>query len=476
MEVSGKPHLAKHVVIVGGGISGLAAAYKLYELNPELKVTVLEAGNKCGGVISSLRQGELILEEGPDSILTQKPWALDLIKRLGLEKHVIETQKENRRTYVAWDGKLHALPDGFVMLAPTNFVSFFASTLFSPLGKLRMALEKFLPPKQDETDESLADFVRRRFGSEALERIAQPMIGGIYTADPEKLSLKATMPRFLDLEQKNGSVISGLMKSDRNASGARYSLFISLDQGLQLLIDTLTSKLSSVITTNTKVASIKKNGSGFEVETSAGRIINSDAVIVATSATQASRMLSGLDVSLSKHLAQIEYAPSAVLNLVYKKSDVPAFRGFGFVVPAKENSSIIACTFVSQKYAGRSPEGEIIVRTFMGGALAKDVYALDDQTLIENAKQDLKKYLQIDAEPKQSKLTRYPNSMPQYHLGHLKLIADIQQLCGTYTGFTLAGNYLQGPGIPDCICTGEAAAFSVLESLTLKGELQSSIG
>lgn len=192
MEISGKSSSKpKHVVIVGGGISGLAAAYKLYEINANLKVTILEASERCGGVISSIRQGQLILEEGPDSILTQKPWALNLIKRLGLEKHVIETQKENRRTYVAWNGKLHALPDGFVMLAPTNFVSFFSSTLFSPAGKIRMALEKLLPAKNSDGDESLANFVRRRFGKEALERIAQPMIGGIYTADPEKTQPKS---------------------------------------------------------------------------------------------------------------------------------------------------------------------------------------------------------------------------------------------------------------------------------------------
>lgn len=477
MEVSGKPSPKKRVVIVGGGISGLAAAYKLVEANQNLEVIVLEAGPKCGGVISSTRQGEVILEEGPDSILTQKPWALNLIKRLGLEKHVIETEKENRRTYVAWGGKLHALPEGFIMLAPTNFVTFFASTLFSPFGKLRMALEKFLPAKKDNKDESLANFVRRRFGNEALERIAQPMIGGIYTADPEKLSLKATMPRFLDLEQQHGSVISGLMKSDRKASGARYSLFIALDKGLGLIVDTLVSKLSAEsIRTNAAVAGIKKNNTGFSVELKDGESIQSDAVIVATPAIQAGQMLSSFDSKLSKLLSQIEYAPSAVLNLVYNKSEVPNFNGFGFVVPDKEKSSIIACTFVSQKYAGRAPKDTVLIRAFMGGALAKDVYLQNDEQLVESAKKELQKYLHINAQPKQAKLTRYPSSMPQYHLGHLELIADIQKLSGTYTGFALAGNYLHGPGIPDCVLTGETAAESVLEKLTLKGELQSSIG
>ncbi|MBX9878944.1 MAG: protoporphyrinogen oxidase [Candidatus Obscuribacterales bacterium] len=477
MEVSGETSKSKHVVIVGGGISGLAAAYKLLESNPNLKITVLEAGNRCGGVISSLRQGELILEEGPDSILTQKPWALNLIKRLGLEKHVIETEKENRRTYVAWDGKLHALPEGFIMLAPTNFVTFFASTLFSPLGKLRMALEKFLPPKSDHGDESLANFVRRRFGKEALERIAQPMIGGIYTADPEKLSLKATMPRFMDMEKQHGSVISGLMKSDRKASGARYSLFIALDKGLGLLVDTLVSKLpADSIRTNAAVAGITKDNAGFSIKLINDETIHSDAVIIATPAIQASQMLSSFDANLSKLLSQIEYAPSAVLNLVYNKSDVPNFNGFGFVVPAKEKSSIIACTFVSQKYAGRAPQDTVLIRAFMGGALAKEVYAQNDEQLVESAKKELKKYLHINAQPKQAKLTRYPSSMPQYHLGHLELIADIQKLSGAYTGFALAGNYLHGPGIPDCVLTGETAAESVLEMLTLKGELQSSIG
>jgi len=454
----------------------LAAANKLYETDANLKITILEASDRCGGVISSVRQGQLILEEGPDSILTQKPWALNLIKRLGLEKHVIETEKENRRTYVAWNGKLHALPDGFVMLAPTNFVSFFCSTLFSPIGKLRMALEKFLPAKDNDNDESLANFVRRRFGKEALERIAQPMIGGIYTADPEKLSLKATMPRFLDLEQKHGSVISGLMKSDRQASGARYSLFIALDQGLGLLVDTLVSKFSKSIRTNCAVSAIRKDKDGFITETKGGKTILSDALIVATPAHQASKLLTQIDKGLAEKLAQIDYAPSAVLNLVYDKSAVPPFKGFGFVVPAKEKSAIIACTFVSQKYAGRVPDETVLIRVFMGGALAKDIYDLHDQELIERAREELTKYLHIKAQPRQSKLTRYPKSMPQYHIGHITLIVDIHKLSDAYTNFALAGNYLCGPGIPDCIFTGENAANRVLEMLTLKGELQSSIG
>ncbi len=443
----------------------MAAAYKLHESDANLKVAVLEAAPRCGGVISSVRQDQLLFEEGPDSILTQKPWALSLIKRLGLNEHIIETERENRRTYVAWNGKLHALPDGFVMLAPTNFVSFFRSTLFSPLGKLRMALETLLPRKEDDAEESLAGFVRRRFGNEALERIAQPMIGGIYTADPEKLSLNATMPRFLDLEKQNGSVIAGLMKSDRKTSGARYSLFISLDQGLGLLVDTIIAKLNpGTIKTNTPVSAIKKSSSGFEVETKDGEIIHTDAVIVATPSFQASKMLHGLDDQLAQRLAQIEYAPSAILNLAYKKTDVPSFKGFGFVVPSKERSSIIACTFVSQKYAKRAPEDTVMLRVFMGGALAKDVYALSDTELIKSARKELKKYLHLDAEPVELKLTRYPNSMPQYHLGHMALIADIQQLSARYTGLAFAGNYMQGPGIPDCICTGETAAESILGS------------
>lgn len=441
----------------------MAAAYKLHESAADLKVTVLEAAPRCGGVISSLRQDQLLFEEGPDSILTQKPWALSLIKRLGLNEHIIETEIENRRTYVAWNGKLHALPDGFVMLAPTNFVSFFQSTLFSPLGKLRMALETLLPRKEDDAEESLANFVRRRFGKEALERIAQPMIGGIYTADPEKLSLNATMPRFLDLEKQNGSVIAGLMKSDRKASGARYSLFISLDQGLGLLVDTIISKLNpGTVKTNTAVSAIKKSNAGFIIETKDGDI-HADAVIVATPSFQASTMLREFDGELAQKLSQIEYAPSAILNLAYKKSEVPDFKGFGFVVPAKEKSSIIACTFVSQKYAKRAPDDTVLLRVFMGGALAKDIYALSDAELIKSAKNELKKYLHLDAEPTDLRLTRYPNSMPQYHLGHAALIADIQKQSAGYTGLTFAGNYLQGPGIPDCICTGEAAAQSILE-------------
>ncbi|MBX9880155.1 MAG: protoporphyrinogen oxidase [Candidatus Obscuribacterales bacterium] len=455
-----------HVVIIGGGISGLSAAFKLHELQPALKITVLEASDRCGGAISTIRQGHFILEEGPDSLLTEKPIALSLITRLGLEDQVIATEKQNNRTYVAWNGKLHVVPQGFIVLAPTNFLAFFASTLFSPLGKLRMALETFLPAKKEVDDESLAAFVRRRFGKEALERVVQPLVGGIYRCDPEKLSLKATMPRFLDLEKRHGSVISGLMKSARRSSKDGTGPFISFSRGLAVLSETIVSRLGSAIRTNTEVCGIKSDTMGFIVETKNSGSIKADGLIIATSSNQASQILSNFDTTISKQLSQITHAQSVVLNLVYKKSDVPKLKGYGFVVSAKEKSHIIACTFASQKYAGRAPKETVVIRVFMGNYLNKDIYSLKDLDLVKSAKEDLKKYLQIFAEPIHIRLTRHEHAAPQYSLGHLTLIDNIQKSVAAHKRLVLAGNYLMGPGIPNCVSSGEAAAESIMKMLT----------
>jgi oxygen-dependent protoporphyrinogen oxidase len=485
--------MVQKVAIIGGGISGLAAAHRLTELSLQrglpLEVSILEASSRLGGSICTRSYGDFIVENGPDSFITQKPWALDLCRRLGLAERIIQTNDKYRCTFVAFDGKLHALPEGFVMLAPTQWTSFLRSSLFTWAGKLRFALDLFVPAKSDDEDESLASFVTRRFGREALERVAQPMIGGVYTADPEKLSMKATMPRFLDMERSYGSVIRGLVRqkkgcppslyqesetADRHAetapeSGARYSMFVTLDEGLQALVDALTERISrSAIRLHTPVSRVvPAPGNGiWNVVLASGEALTVQAVVLATPADVTARLISGADPALAADIASISLASSVVLNFVYAREHIPhPLNGFGFVVPAVEGRSIIACSFSSVKFPGRAPEGKVILRVFMGGALQPEIYELSDQEIESAACSDLGLYLGITGAPLSLSLTRHPRSMPQFRVGHLDLVSRIEQQVSRHRGLALAGNAYRGVGIPDCIHSGEQAAESVFKLL-----------
>ncbi|HEY9869060.1 MAG TPA: protoporphyrinogen oxidase [Candidatus Obscuribacterales bacterium] len=485
--------MVEKVAIVGGGISGLAAAHRLTELSLQhgfpLEVSLLEAGRRLGGSICTRSYGDFIVESGPDSFITQKPWALELCQRLGLANRIIQTNDKYRCTFVAFNGKLHALPDGFVMLAPTQWTSFLQSSLFSWPGKLRFALDLFVPAKSDDQDESLASFVRRRFGREALERVAQPMIGGVYTADPEKLSMKATMPRFLELERSYGSVIRGLARQKKGGppepepeskiadgsaraapeSGARYSMFVTLDDGLQVLVDALAERISrSAICLDTPVSKVvPAPGNGiWNVVLASGETLTVQAVVLATPADVTARLISEADPALEADIASISLASSVVLNFVYARKDIPhPLNGFGFVVPAVERRSIIACSFSSVKFPRRAPEGKVILRVFMGGALQPEIYELSDQEIESAARSDLAVYLGITGAPLSVSLTRHPRSMPQFRVGHLDLVSRIEQQVGRHRGLALAGNAYRGVGIPDCIHSGEQAAESVFKHL-----------
>lgn len=481
---------AKRVAVVGGGVSGLAAAYRLLESAAEqrlaIEVTLLEASNRLGGVIGTRSYGDFIVETGPDSFITQKPWAIDLCRRLGLERRIIGTNDRNRRTFVAWNGRLHPLPDGFIMLAPSKWKPFLTSSLFTWFGKVRMAIELLLPRRKQVSDESLSAFVTRRFGKEALEKVAQPMIGGVYTADPEKLSMLATFPRFVLLEQDWGSVIRGLIEERQEAaeprstsdpgrtaageSGARYSMFVSLDEGMQLLVDTLAERLPrDSLRLDSPVSRVVPKPAaedGWEIVLASGETLTFEGVILATASKVSARLVADFDPDLSAELDSIRAASSAVLNLVYARKDIPHdLDGFGFVVPAIEKRSIIACSFSTVKFAGRAPEGKVILRVFLGGALQPDVYAMTDDEIEAAARADLDCYLGIKAHPLSVSLTRHPDAMPQFHVGHLDLVSRIELRLKAHRGLSLAGNSYRGVGIPDCIHSGELAADSVLRDL-----------
>lgn len=462
-------HPVRRVAVVGGGISGLAAAHRLVELGREqerpFEVRLYEASRRLGGVISTERGGGFVIESGPDSFLSEKPAAVQLCQRLGLTERLVGTREAFRRTYVVRGGRLHALPDGFLLMAPTRFWPLVSTPLFSWPGKLRMAMDLILPRRRSGGDESLARFVTRRLGREALERVAQPLVGGIYTADPAALSLRATMPRLLDLEQKHRSVILGMWRERRqaaqsaasgNGSGARWSLFLSLDGGLECLVERLAERLPpGTVQLGRPVRGIERAGESWRLDGG----IECDALVLALPAHAAARIVRGADPRLAGELEAIQYASSAVVNLAFRREDIPhPLDGCGFVVPHVEGRNLLAATFSNLKYPGRAPAEFILVRSFLGGALRAELVALDDAELLARVRRELGDLLGVAADPVLARVARWWNAMPQYAVGHIERKARIAAALDALPGLRLAGNAYAGVGIPDCIRSGEAAA------------------
>ncbi len=470
----------RRIIVVGGGIAGLAAAHRLVELDREktlgLEVTLLEAAPRLGGSIATERVGEFLVEAGPDSFITEKPWALRLCERLGITSRLISTQAAYQKVYVVHRGALQPLPEGFFLLAPTRLWPFLRTPLFSWSGKLRMACELFVPRGGADSDESLATFVRRRFGAEALDRVAQPLVGGIYAADPEKLSLAATMPRFLELERRKRSIIwamwSEQWRRSRNrqtGSGARWGLFVTLAGGMQELIDAIANRFpEGTLRLGTQVTSLERNASTgtWTFGTGDGGRFEADGVILATPAYRSAAILMSGATDLADDLRKIPYASTATVSLAYRKEDVSrGLDSFGFVVPSAESRKIMACTFSSMKYAGRAPEGHLLLRAFVGGALQPSLFEDDDETMESNVRQELASLLGVTAAPLFSRLHRHPRSMPQYQVGHQERVRRIETALSKLPGLALAGSAYHGVGIADCVHSGEEAAEKILERL-----------
>jgi protoporphyrinogen/coproporphyrinogen III oxidase len=465
----------KRLVVIGGGISGLAAAHRLLELGRErdlsIEVTLLEAGDRVGGVILTERKDGFVIEAGPDSFITEKPSALRLCERLGLTARLISTNPNQRGVYVVHRGSLEPLPDGFILLAPTRLWPLLRTPLFSWRGKLRMAIEPFIRPTDSSGDVSLASFVRRRFGREVLERVAQPLVGGIYAADPEKLSLEATMPRFLAMERKYRSVTRALWHERRRSrtgqqgSGARWTLFVSPAGGMQDLVEAVGSRLpSGTVRLSSEVTRLTWEEAGRSWRITAGREdVVADGVILAIPAFRAAALLSSLAPKLAQKLQAIPYSSSATVSLAFGREEVPhPLDGFGVVVPAVERRKIIACTFTSVKYSGRAPSGHVLLRAFVGGALQADLLEQDDQSLEAGVRQEMAALLGIKARPLFSRIYRHPASLPQYYVGHLEVVKRIEHCLADCPGLELAGNAYRGVGVSDCVRSGEEAAERLL--------------
>jgi len=495
MSAERRANASKIVAVVGGGVSGLAAAYELTRRAPHETdapgVVLLEASARTGGTIRTERRDGFLIEAGPDSFISDKPAALELIKEIGLEQNLVGTNDAHRRAFVVRGGRLRPVPEGFQLLAPSRLWPFVTTDIFSWPAKLRIALEMFVPRRaaDDDTDESLAAFVRRRFGREALERMAQPMVGGIYTADPELLSLRATMPRFIQMERDHGSVIRALLKARRRAeakeqggsigangraargtSGARYGLFLSLDAGLQLLTDRLAERLPpGTIRAGARVESLTFDEATrrWALQLGGGERVAADAVCLALPAHASARLLRAADPALASELEAIPYASTATVNLAFRRADIPhPLDGFGFVVPHVERRRVIACSFSSVKFAGRAPEGHALLRAFVGGALQPEMFRLDDEAMRRAALEDLRELLGVTAPPLFAQVSRWPRSMAQYAVGHTARMGRVRARLEQLPSLRLAGNAYTGAGIPDCVREGRTAAREILEAVT----------
>jgi oxygen-dependent protoporphyrinogen oxidase len=456
------------LTVIGGGVAGLAAAHRAIEVarerGVELELTLLETRDRLGGTIATEHADGFLVESGPDSFISEKPWALALCRRLGLEDRLVRTDDRFRRTFVWLGGRLHPLPDGFQLLAPTRLTPLLTSTLFSWPGKLRMAMDLVLPRRPAGADETLGAFVRRRLGREALERVAQPLVAGIYTADPDELSLGATMPRFLELERRERSVILGLWRASRRVpmpgtSGARFSLFVTFARGMSELVDALAARLpAGAVRLKQRASTLERRAGRWRIVTTDGEALDAEGVIVATESHAAARLVRYVDPQLATLLAEIPYSSAATVSLGYRRADVPhPLDGFGFVVPHTEKRALLAGTFSSVKYPGRAPEGAVLLRAFVGGALGAAILEESDEAIVARARAELAAALGVVAEPLLCRVHRHPASMPQYRLGHLDRVEAIEHKVASIPGLALAGGAYRGVGISDCVRSGETA-------------------
>lgn len=488
----------KRVIIVGGGIAGLAAAYRLKHSAPEVQITLIESDDRLGGKIVTERVAGFVIEGGPDTFLSYKPRGLGLCRDLGIENRLHGTNEKIRRTYVMRQGKLYDLPEGLTGLIPSRFGPLAKSRLISPWGKLRMGLDYFIPPKSLNGDESLAQFVERRLGRELYDRMIEPLMSGIYAGDGEQLSLGATFPQLRQTELEHGSLVKGMLaakKKTQRSNGIpkpsqaqkKWAAFITPETGLAEIVEALQGQLKDVeVRLGTRVNRIEPSSptllpegekgalplpcrerAGVRVDLETGETLEADAVILATPAYVTAQLVGDLDPDMTAALRGIPYASTITLSVAYPLSDIPKpLNGYGYIIPRAEGRSILACTWTSTKFPHRAPEGYGLIRAFIGRAGDDAVLNRTDDELLQMVRAELRDVLGITAEPQLYRIFRWPQAMPQYTLGHLDRIAVIDRRLAEHPGLYVAGNAYRGIGLPDCIASGEAAADKALQGLT----------
>lgn len=468
----------KHVTIIGGGITGLAAAHHLQRQSRargvDVRYTLLEASDRLGGKIVTDRCNEFTVEGGPDSFVVDKPWCLQLCHDVGLGDDLIPSNEIQRKVYVLRGGRLVPFPSGFRLTIPSELKPFALSPLISPLGKLRMLGDLVVPRRKEETDESLASFIRRRLGGEALDRIAGPLLGGIFVSDPERLSMLSTFPRLLAMEREYGSLIRAaratraLPRPGGQPKAAGNSMFNSLKHGMSGLVAALAQRIDGDVRLGAKVARLARAGGRIEVhlgEHGAERL-ETDAAIVTVPANAAAPLVEQAWPRLGELLRGVRFVSTTTVSLAYLLDDIPEDRpldGFGVMIPESEKRRLIAITWASTKFRHRAPAGCVLLRAFVGGHRNEALAARPDADLVALVRDEFSGILGIAGKPLFHRIYRWPHANPQYDVGHLDRVAEMDREAMAMPGLHLAGSSYRGIGMPDCIRSGQLAVERVLD-------------
>ncbi|MEZ4862520.1 MAG: protoporphyrinogen oxidase [Caldilineaceae bacterium] len=486
------------IAIVGGGITGLSTAWYIQQeaqkRGQTISYTLLESADRWGGKILTQQvdgggDSPFVVEGGPDSFITQKPWALQLARELGLAEALLPTNDHLRQTFVLNKGEPTPLPDGVMLIVPTRFAPFVTSPLLSPLGKLRMGLELFMPAKQDEQDETLADFIRRRLGSEALDKIAEPLMSGIYNAEAERQSLLATFPRFRELEKQHGSLIKGMLAARKGhvirtnggspgstSNGTAHqpsnpqgrpplTAFVSLQRGMGQLVETLQDKLTGDCRLGVTVQRVEPtNNGGYALRLDDGPTIAARCVILVTPAHVAATLLDAYMPDAATALSQIRYVSTGTISLAFKRAEVEhPLNGFGIVIPRSEKRPINAITWSSTKFNQRAPADHVLLRVFFGGSRTPATMALDDEALTATVRQELAAIMGVTATPLFQRIYRWQEANPQYDVGHLERVAAIE--AALPTNLWVTGSPYRGVGVPDCVRQAQETASKAVAAI-----------
>jgi oxygen-dependent protoporphyrinogen oxidase len=472
--------------VIGGGIAGLAAAYELERAraaDTTVRYTLFEARERLGGALASEVVQGTVLERGPDSFLTEKPAAATLCRDLGLGSDLIPSNDAQRKTYILVGNLLVPLPDGLMFLVPTKLVPTALTPLFSFPTKARMALELLLPPRRKRTaDESVASLVTRHFGSEAVDRLADPLLSGIYGGDAAQLSARTVLPRLVEMEREYGSLTRGMLAAHRKmraraaANGhnpnaaAERPIFTTLKGGMSQMVEAIRARLDwAAVRLSTPVNALERVENGWMVH-SLGTAEFYDSVIVACPAWAAGVLLAPVDAVLSEQLGGIPYSSSITVNLVYDEDALGKLpEGFGFLVPASERRSLLACTFSHRKFLGKTAPGKAVIRAFLGGMRNEALLAENDNALVAIVRHELidilgETVVGIGLDPEYTQVTRWRRAMAQYAVGHQERIDKINERVAALRGLRLAGNAYDGIGVPDCIRMGRKAAAELIQA------------
>ena len=468
----------RRIAIVGGGIAGLAAAYELAQKGgPAVEAVLFEASPRLGGIVETVREGGFVIECGPDAWVTEKPWARELAEELGLGNEVMPSNDAARKTYVLMDGQLQAMPDGMRMMVPADLDALDKSSLFSAEAKQDYRDEvnraEELKASAPEQDESVASFVQRHFGDEVLEKIGAPLLRGVFGGDVAELSVRAVMAPFVAMEHEHGSLIVAMQARAAAKKHKEAAIFTTLRSGLGTLVDSMVAAIpADWIRLSATVHSLSHGDRGWVLKTSrSGEAF--DAVMMAAPVHAARELLRPIDTRIAQ-LMEMNASSAVVVAFGFShpaKFAVPP--GFGFLVPEGSGSLLLACTFVDQKFPGRVPQKGRLVRAFFGGAAAERLMKCGNDETAAVARLELARLLGPLPEPQVTVVRRWPSSLPQYGIGHLERMAELDERVGRLDGLSLLGNGYHGVGLPDLIRDARAAARQIAgESKAPRGEKQ----